>query len=141
MTTGFIVLAHDLYQQSVNLAVDYVLPKALSSNRLTLEPIINCLGLSNAEAYIETRTNSSSDALTTLVGASGQGFPSGIASTPSAIGGGATGSVVNSSVAPAQTGGSNAAGRNDNDTSAAFQAVASAAVGLTALAFGFAILA
>lgn len=30
MTTGFIVLAHDLYQQSVELAVDYILPQVVS---------------------------------------------------------------------------------------------------------------
>jgi len=138
MTTGFIVLAHDLYQQSVNLAVDYVLPLALSSGRLTLEPIINCLGSSMSEAYIETKTNASSAALTTLIGASGVGFPSGISTQVSAIGGGSTGAIKNSSIAlPASTGGSNAI----KATSAAYQVAVNAGLPLAAMALAFALLA
>lgn len=70
LASGFIVLAHDLYQQSVELAVsfpfclsplvlelidgapqvDYILPNVINAGVLTLEPIITCLGLTMAEA-------------------------------------------------------------------------------------------
>jgi len=136
MSTGFIVLAHDLYQQSVNLAVDYVLPLALSSGRLTLEPIINCLGSAMSEAYIETKTNATSAALTTLIGASGSGFPSGISTAVSAIGGGITKSGT--AAGTASTGGSNAAKAN---TSAAYQVAVSAGLPLVGMALAFALLA
>lgn len=44
LSTGFIVLAHDLYQQSIDLAVGYVLPMAISSGKFKLQSIIECLG-------------------------------------------------------------------------------------------------
>lgn len=102
MSTGFIVLAHDLYQQSVDLAVNYVLPLALGNSALTLEPIISCLGYANSEAYIETKTNRTLSSPATLVGASGSGFvPGQSAVATSAIGGGATGSRINSNAVAA----------------------------------------
>ncbi|CAO1615169.1 unnamed protein product [Sympodiomycopsis kandeliae] len=58
---GYIVLAHDLYQQSVDLAVSVVLPMAQSMNPAQkLQPIITCLKQPLGNAYIETNTNSSS---------------------------------------------------------------------------------
>ena len=45
LDTGFIVLEHDIYQQTVDLAVGYVLPMAIASGKFTLKSIINCLGL------------------------------------------------------------------------------------------------
>lgn len=54
LPTGFIVLAHDLYPQSVALAVEFVLPGALAAGNLTIEPIITCLGKQLPEGYIET---------------------------------------------------------------------------------------
>lgn len=46
LDTGYIVLEHDLYKQSVELAVDVVLPAALSHEpKQTLEPIVQCLNL------------------------------------------------------------------------------------------------
>ncbi|EFP92284.1 chitin deacetylase [Puccinia graminis f. sp. tritici] len=51
---GFIVLAHDLYPQSVALAVEFVLPAAIAAGNLTIEPIITCLGKPLSEGYIET---------------------------------------------------------------------------------------
>ncbi|MBW0462484.1 hypothetical protein O181_002199 [Austropuccinia psidii MF-1] len=67
LPTGFIVLAHDLYPQSVALAVEFVLPQALSFGNLTIEPIVTCLGDSAADAYIETanRTQPTSSSNTT----------------------------------------------------------------------------
>ena len=47
MDNGFIVLEHDLYQQSVDLAVGYVLPMALASGKFSLKSIISCLGKSS----------------------------------------------------------------------------------------------
>jgi len=60
MDTGFIVLAHDLYQQSTSLAIDYVLPYALSRSSLKIEPIFQCLGQSLSDVYIETAPNATS---------------------------------------------------------------------------------
>ncbi|KAK9895109.1 carbohydrate esterase family 4 protein [Cystobasidium minutum MCA 4210] len=57
LNTGFIVLEHDLYQQSTSLAIDYVLPYALAKRDLTLEPIYQCLGQSIEDVYIETASN------------------------------------------------------------------------------------
>lgn len=56
LPTGFIVLAHDLYAQSVALAVEFVLPQAIAMGNLTIQPIISCMGKSLGEAYIETAT-------------------------------------------------------------------------------------
>ena len=58
--TGFIVLEHDLFQQTVEIATGYILPDALAYQpKLTIEPIITCLGLELGDAYIETNDNSS----------------------------------------------------------------------------------
>lgn len=57
LDNGFIVLEHDLYQQSTSLAIDYVLPYALSKGDLTLEPIYQCLGQNLEDVYIETSSN------------------------------------------------------------------------------------
>ncbi|KAH9911430.1 uncharacterized protein BXZ73DRAFT_57018 [Epithele typhae] len=60
INTGFIVLEHDLFQQTVDLATGYILPDALSRTpKITIEPIITCLGLPIRDAYIETNDNSS----------------------------------------------------------------------------------
>lgn len=62
LDTGFIVLEHDLYQQSTSLAIDYVLPYALAKKDLTLEPIYQCLGQSIEDVYIETSSNDTDSA-------------------------------------------------------------------------------
>ena len=49
---GFIVLAHDLYQQSVDLAVDYVLPKVINAGQLKMKTIASCLGQSLADSCV-----------------------------------------------------------------------------------------
>ncbi|KAF9793235.1 carbohydrate esterase family 4 protein [Thelephora terrestris] len=44
LNTGFIVLEHDLFQQSVEIATGYILPDALARTpKLTLQPVITCL--------------------------------------------------------------------------------------------------
>lgn len=76
---GYIVLEHDLYQQSVDLAVTVVLEMAQNMNpKQTLEPIVTCLKKDMNEAYIETSTNKSSPASTgTSSSASKSGSSSG----------------------------------------------------------------
>ncbi|TDL23884.1 hypothetical protein BD410DRAFT_745865 [Rickenella mellea] len=58
LDTGFVVLQHDLFQQTVDLAVGYSLPAALSFQpQLTLEPIGKCQGWPASNLYLETTTN------------------------------------------------------------------------------------
>lgn len=53
--------------QSTSLAVDYILPYALSRKNLTLEPIYQCLGQSLSDAYIETASNKTGPAVSSTV--------------------------------------------------------------------------
>ncbi|GAA6029177.1 hypothetical protein JCM8097_001638 [Rhodosporidiobolus ruineniae] len=80
LSTGFIVLAHDLYQQSVDLAVDYILPKVINEGKLTIKTIAQCLGEDPSQAYIETSDNKTLPIQTTatVVGATGAGFVDGV---------------------------------------------------------------
>ncbi|KAJ9091105.1 hypothetical protein QFC20_007738 [Naganishia adeliensis] len=48
MTSGFIVLSHDLYQQTVDLAVGYMIPQALDEGKWKLKSVSNCLGMSTS---------------------------------------------------------------------------------------------
>ncbi|KAG8904138.1 RHO1 GDP-GTP exchange protein 2, partial [Tulasnella sp. 403] len=58
MDTGFIVLEHDLYQQSVDMAVGYIVPDALAHQpALKLESIIECLHQPASNAYAELFVN------------------------------------------------------------------------------------
>lgn len=58
LDTGYIVLEHDLYKQSVELATGVVLPMALAHTpKQTLEPIYQCLGLQLGDSYVETNRN------------------------------------------------------------------------------------
>ncbi|EJD55140.1 glycoside hydrolase/deacetylase [Auricularia subglabra TFB-10046 SS5] len=55
LDTGFIVLEHDLYQQTVDLAVGYFLPSALAQTpKLKIQSIRECLGHPLSAAYAET---------------------------------------------------------------------------------------
>ncbi|TBU47379.1 hypothetical protein BD309DRAFT_978310 [Dichomitus squalens] len=57
---GFIVLEHDLFQQTVDIATGYILPDALAHQPpFKIEPIISCLGKPMQDAYIETNDNTS----------------------------------------------------------------------------------
>ncbi|KDR84842.1 hypothetical protein GALMADRAFT_53673 [Galerina marginata CBS 339.88] len=59
MKTGFIVLEHDLFEQSVEVATGYILPDALAHNPpFTIRPVISCLNKDLRDAYIETNDNS-----------------------------------------------------------------------------------
>ncbi|KDN49902.1 carbohydrate esterase family 4 protein [Tilletiaria anomala UBC 951] len=60
LDTGYIVLAHDLYQQSVELSTEVILPfVAQFQPQQSLVPIINCVGQPMNNAYIETNANNS----------------------------------------------------------------------------------
>ncbi|SPO22228.1 probable Chitin deacetylase [Ustilago trichophora] len=71
LSTGYIVLAHDLYQQAVDIAVNIVLPAAQQmSPKQNLMPIVQCLKKPATDAYVETYSNSSGS-LPNETGASG----------------------------------------------------------------------
>lgn len=56
--TGFIVLEHDLFQQSVDVAIGYILPDAMAHQpSLTIKPVVSCLNKPMSDAYIETNDN------------------------------------------------------------------------------------
>jgi hypothetical protein len=56
--TGFIVLEHDLFQQTVEVATGYILPDALARKpAFNITPVIDCMGLSMSDAYSETNDN------------------------------------------------------------------------------------
>lgn len=57
----FIVLEHDLFQQTVQIATGYILPDALAYNNppFNITPIIECLHKPLSDAYIETNDNKS----------------------------------------------------------------------------------
>ncbi|KAJ7456602.1 hypothetical protein FB451DRAFT_1353908 [Mycena latifolia] len=56
--TGFILLEHDLFQQSVDIATGYILPDALAHQPpFKIEPVIACLNKPLNDAYIELNDN------------------------------------------------------------------------------------
>lgn len=58
MNNGFIVLEHDLFEESVEVATGYILPDALAHNPpFTIAPVAACQKLSLSDAYIETNDN------------------------------------------------------------------------------------
>ncbi|KAF8168252.1 hypothetical protein B0H34DRAFT_645742 [Crassisporium funariophilum] len=58
MNSGFIVLEHDLFEQTVEVATGYILPDALAHNPpFTIKPVVQCRNLDMADAYIETNNN------------------------------------------------------------------------------------
>jgi peptidoglycan/xylan/chitin deacetylase (PgdA/CDA1 family) len=61
LKTGFIVLEHDLFEQTVEIATGYVLPDALSRTnpKLDIMPVAQCLNMPMSDAYLETNNNKS----------------------------------------------------------------------------------
>lgn len=60
METGFIVLQHDLFEITVDLAQGYTIPAALAHTpKLTLEPIGKCVKKPTTDLYLESNTNTS----------------------------------------------------------------------------------
>jgi len=89
INTGFIVLEHDLYQETVDMAINYFLPAAFAHNpKFTLKSINQCLGKPLSASYVET-----SGAAT-----------SGNSSTPAASGSGAAASPKASGKTASPTG-------------------------------------
>lgn len=55
---GFIVLEHDLFAQTVDLATGYILPAALANNpKFDIKPVISCLNKPLSDSYLETNDN------------------------------------------------------------------------------------
>ncbi len=63
--TGFIVLEHDLFEESVQLATGYILPSAME-RKLDIKPVISCLNKPLSDAYIETNDNKTNPPLSGL---------------------------------------------------------------------------
>jgi len=56
---GFIVLEHDLFVETVELATGYILPQALAHQPpFNIQPVVQCLNKPMTDAYIETNDNS-----------------------------------------------------------------------------------
>jgi len=56
--TGFIVLEHDLFPQTVEIATGYILPAGLANNPpLKIQPIISCQNKPLSDSYLETNDN------------------------------------------------------------------------------------
>jgi len=110
--TGFIVLEHDLFQQTVDMSTGYILPDALVHNpQLNITPIHECLGLPLSDVYLETNNNASnpiyvSSYATTAVaptgsaGASGSGSGSASGASGSPGSGQGTSGASNTNGAP-----------------------------------------
>jgi len=69
LSTGFIVLEHDLFQQEVDMSIGYFLPLAFQRN-YKVEAIYQCLGTSLNNVYIETSSNSTAGPSVTPTGSS-----------------------------------------------------------------------
>lgn len=129
LSTGFIVLAHDLYTQSVNLAstsrpssarlslhvltalllaAQHILPGAMAFRpRLTLEPINTCQGKAMSEAYVETSTgagaNSSSSSASSAASSSSSATGTNTRTTPSSSASSGSGSAAEAGASSSQT--------------------------------------
>jgi hypothetical protein len=58
MNNGFIVLEHDLFQQTVEVATGYVLPDALARKpAFNITPVMTCMNRPMSDAYVETNDN------------------------------------------------------------------------------------
>ncbi|OAX43962.1 hypothetical protein K503DRAFT_707420 [Rhizopogon vinicolor AM-OR11-026] len=60
LNTGFVVLEHDLYAQTVDLAIGYTLPAAMNfTPKLTLDSIGHCNNIPSTNLYRESNLNTS----------------------------------------------------------------------------------
>ncbi|KAI0359074.1 hypothetical protein OH77DRAFT_1575567 [Trametes cingulata] len=105
---GFIVLEHDLFQQSVDIATGYILPDALAHQpAFNIMPIVQCLKKPLQDAYLETNDNSSNP-----IGMSTTG--SGSSSASGAHPGSSTGSASATGNAAEASGSSSGASAHGN---------------------------
>jgi len=76
--TGFIVLQHDLFEITVDLAVGYTLPAAMQHNpKFNLKPIGECSKIPASNLYVESNTNKTFPAHNTTTGIMNEGSSSG----------------------------------------------------------------
>lgn len=101
--TGFIVLEHDLFQQTVEVATGYILPDALAHQpQFDIQPVVKCLNLQPGDAYLETNDNatnplpiSSSNTTSANTTSSGSSQNSSGSSSGNTKSGVPTGAVIN----------------------------------------------
>lgn len=141
LDTGFIVLQHDLYQSTVDLAVGYIMPMALSSGKYAMKSIIDCLGRPNSEAYIETSSNTTQTFITSAASTFFQpavGSQTGsVAVTPtSASSGGSGGSGSSGSASGSAASGAASSGSAGRAAALNFGGVVPVLVSLGAVAAG-----
>jgi len=71
LKTGFIVLEHDLFQQTVEVATGYILPDALARKpALNITTVNTCLNRPPGDAYLETNDNTTNPLPLTSAGSS-----------------------------------------------------------------------
>ncbi|KAJ6604280.1 hypothetical protein DFH09DRAFT_1442481 [Mycena vulgaris] len=100
--TGFILLEHDLFQQSVDIATGYILPDALAHQPpFKIEPVIACLNKPLNDAYIELNDNKTNPP---AISGGGAALSSGAPGSAQQTGGTSSGSGSNSAVAAALPG-------------------------------------
>lgn len=112
LDTGFIVLEHDLYQQTVDVAIDYVLPDAMARGNIKFSNVVECLHKPLEDSYLETNNNATNppgNAATTLAlttsttsGTASKGSSTGTAGKTSSTG---TSSGGAGEASPSSTGG------------------------------------
>ncbi|KIO33984.1 carbohydrate esterase family 4 protein [Tulasnella calospora MUT 4182] len=130
LNTGFIVLAHDLYQQTVDLAAGYILPDALARTnpKFSLMSIIECQHKPLSDAYVETNNNQTNPFASNAIPATGTGAVSATAAGT----GSASGSTGTAAAASTTSATKNAAVAKNVGWTGAVAAVA-VAVGAVAL--------
>ncbi|WAR61210.1 hypothetical protein PtB15_13B462 [Puccinia triticina] len=106
LQTGFIVLTHDLFSQTVALSTKHFLPTALKTPGMKVQSISDCLGQSPGASYFETA-----------------GTAGGAASGGTAAGGTAAGGTAPGGTAPAgnSTSGQNGTGKSGSTSPATNQ--------------------
>ncbi|KAG9312991.1 carbohydrate esterase family 4 protein [Chiua virens] len=78
LNTGFVVLEHDLYAQTVDLAIGYTLPAAETFNPpLTFDSIGHCNGIPDTNLYRESNQNASFPYANTSIGGNSSSAGSG----------------------------------------------------------------
>lgn len=99
INTGFIVLEHDLFQQTVEIATGYILPDALARTnpKFNIKPVISCLNKPMQDAYIETNNNQSNSQPANSPSGSVSALSSGASGSVQATGGASHGGSHSSS--------------------------------------------
>ncbi|KZT06315.1 carbohydrate esterase family 4 protein [Laetiporus sulphureus 93-53] len=136
--TGFIVLEHDLFQQTVDIAVGYILPQALAHTpSFNITPVIECQDMPLSNAYIETNDNSTN---TLPLDAAKSIYPTNASATAAAASASAEATGASGSSSAAGSEGSTSSGVSTSDAqgstmvnAAVLTTVLSLVAGMTAL--------